>query len=404
MKKSQPLQPLTEKYRPKSLKEVESQQEAILRLKEFISGFKKGTGKKAAILHGPSGSGKTSLAYGIAHDLGLEIIEINASDFRAKKDIDRVVASALGQKSLFSQGKIILVDEIDGITGTKDRGGVQALTGLIKEANFPLVLTANDVWHKKFNSLRGKTEMIRLKELNYNSILKILQRVCMKEHIKAESDALLSISVKARGDARAAINDLQMLAGSGKQIKKTDLCALSEREKDVDIFNALQNLFKTTKVNGSILGVFDNVNLDLNDIFLWLDENLPLEYSGEDLARAYDSLSKADVFRGRIRRQQHWRFLAYENIFLSAGIAVAKSQVRKGFTKYKKPGRILKIWWANQLSARKKSISVKIAALTHTSVKRAMKDFAFIQPILKKNKDLQGELRLSSEEREFLNK
>lgn len=43
-------------------------------------------------------------------------------------------------------------------------------------------------------------------------------------------------------------------------------------------------------------------------IFLWIEENIPYEYKGEELARAYDALSIADVFRGRIHRQQHWRF------------------------------------------------------------------------------------------------
>ena len=53
-------------------------------------------------------------------------------------------------------------------------------------------------------------------------------------------------------------------------------------------------------------------------------ENIPKEYSGKALEKAYDALSNADKFRGRIYRQQFWRFLVYQNIFQTAGISHAK--------------------------------------------------------------------------------
>ena len=54
------------------------------------------------------------------------------------------------------------------------------------------------------------------------------------------------------------------------------------------------------------------------------EENIPEEYQGEELARAYELLAKADVFKGRIYKQQYWRFLVYENFFLSYGMSSAK--------------------------------------------------------------------------------
>ena len=87
------------------------------------------------------------------------------------------------------------------------------------------------------------------------------------------------------------------------------------------------------------------------------------EYKGKELARAYDLLSKADIFRGRIYKQQYWRFLVYENIFLSYGISSSKKQAKPGFTTYKKPTRILKIWMNNQRTIKKKSIADKICTI-----------------------------------------
>ena len=72
-------------------------------------------------------------------------------------------------KNLRNKGKIILVDDIDGLSGTKDRGGVQALVRILKESSWPIVLTAIDPWNPKLSTLRNKSEMIEFNNLNYLS-------------------------------------------------------------------------------------------------------------------------------------------------------------------------------------------------------------------------------------------
>ena len=145
------------------------------------------------------------------------------------------------------------------------------------------------------------------------------------------------------------------------------------------------------------------VNLSVDEIFLWIEENIPYEYKGIELQKAFDALSKADVFKGRIHRQQHWRFLVYENFLLGPAIAAAKKYNRTGWTNYKKPTRVLKIWLQNQRSTKKKSICEKYAKLCHLSKKEAMKDFLIIRQILK-NENIRQELKLETDEIEFLDK
>ena len=402
------MHPFTLKYQPKKISEIIGQDDAIKKLKNFVVNFKKQK-KNAALLYGPSGVGKTISVHALANELELEILEVNASDVRNAEQINSLVGSAVGQMSLFFKGKIILVDEIDGLSGTKDRGGLQAITKLIEKSYFPLILTATNPWDYKFNKLRRRTEMIEFAPLDYLPIFEILKNICKNEEIKFEEIILKGLARRAGNDARAAINDLQTLTIEAKELTKKSLEELGERNKLDTMLNALFKIFKTTDPKVAI-GAFDNVEEDLNEQLLWLDENLPREYTNpEDLAKAYDKLSKADVFNRRIKRWQHYRFLVYINALITAGIAVSKKEKYKHHVQYKPTGKLLKLWWAKQKSMKKKAIAEKIAEKIHSSSKEVIKDtLPYLQVSFKKNKkfreELIKELDLSIEEMEWLKK
>jgi len=338
-----------------------------------------------------------------------KILEVNASDVRNADQINSMIGSAVGQMSLFSKSKIILVDEVDGLSGMKDRGGLLAITKLIEKSSFPLVLTITNPWDYKFNKLRRKTEMIEFTPLDYSNIFKILKKICDDEKIKYEEMILKGLARRAGNDARAAINDLETLTIEAKELTKKSLEELGERNQQDTILNALFKIFKTTDPKVAI-GAFDNVKENLDEQLLWLDENLPKEYDNpEDLARAYDKLSKADVFNRRIKRWQHYRFLVYINALITAGIAVSKKEKYKHHVQYKPTGKLLKLWWAKQKSMKKKAIAGRIAEKTHSSVKDVIKNtLPYLQVSFKKNKnfrdELINELDLSREEVEWLRK
>ncbi len=391
----------TEKYRPKSFVEVKGQEEAISKIKSFVEEFNLSAltriKKKALLLHGPPGTGKTTLAYVMSKEVSKEIFELNASDLRNKAKLKEILKPAIEQQSLIKKGKIILVDEVDGISAV-DRGGLTELLMLIEATPYPVIITANDIWQKKLSLLRKKSELVQLKEIDYKTIKNTLIEILRKEKLFVENEVLTKISIRSKGDLRAAINDLQTIS----KIQAESFMEFDERNKEVDIFNALRKIFKT-KPENALLRIFDSVNMSIDEIILWIEENIPTEYSGEELARAYDLLSKTDIFKRRIYKQQYWRFLVYENIFLSYGIASSKKEIKPGFTNYKKPTRILKIWLNNQKTAKKKSISEKYGKYVHVNQKRIMNEFPIIKYILKNTK-VQKELKLNEDEEAYLNK
>jgi replication factor C large subunit len=375
--------PFTHKYKPKTTKEIIGQDKALKELKEKISEYGSRKIRKALLVYGPSGVGKTSTIHALANELDLEIIDVNASDVRNTEGLETKVLPAIKQMSLFGKGKIILIDEIDGLSGTSDRGGVSTIVKFIDISPYPIILTANDPWEQKFNDVRKNSIMIEYKAISALEQAAYLKKICAKEKIEFDEDAISHLARVSQGDLRAALTDLENMSSLGRKITRKDVEDTSDREREDTIINALLKVFKTTNPDIAI-NAYDRIEEDIDKIFMWLDENLPKEYTkAQDIANAYENLSLADVYFGRIRRWQYYRYYVYIYNLLSVGIAISKVEKNPEFIQYKPSGRILKIWIANQKNAKKKAIAEKIADKTHTSTKEAIQNMPYIRMIFK---------------------
>lgn len=384
-----------EKYRPQTISEIINQDEAIKKVKDFLINFP--SKKRALLLNGSPGIGKTTLVHAISNDTHSEIFELNASDLRNKFSLNAKLKPVLEQQPLFEKNKLILVDEVDGLSGTKDRGGVSELTSLIENTKYPIICVANDAWESKLSNLRKKVEIITLNEITPTNIKTILKNILEKEKISIDETTLNKISIQSKGDLRSAINDLEAISTT----KNPETIEIDTRNKKTDIFHAMKHIFQD-KANIEMLRTFDSVDMQLDEIILWIEKNIPKVYKGIELVKAYERLGSVDLFKGRIYKQQYWRFLVYENIFLSFGISQAKEdKIKEGFYKYEKPSRILKIWLNNQKHGKKKTIAQKYAMQTHVGKKRIMYEWPEIKNILK-NPLVQKELKLDSEEIEYV--
>jgi replication factor C large subunit len=363
--------PWTSTYAPKTLDAIQGQQAAIEQLRAYVAAHKRGT---LCIIHGAQGTGKTSMVHAFAASMDAELLEVNASDVRNEAAILEVLGPALKQQSLFARTKIILFDEADGLSGTKDRGGISAILKLAKETPFPIVMTANDIWDSKFSDLRKNSILVPARTLAYTSIVPVLKRIADAEGVTYTDDALKTLARRAGGDLRAAITDLQILAPA---ITTERVETLSERNAAESIVNAIRLVLKT-KDPMVARKALDTVQEDLDEIFLWMDENLPKEYrKQEDIARAYDVFSRADVFRGRIMRWQHWRFMVYCYDLIGPGISISKGEKYDGFMQYNPTQRIFALWRAK--SAKRDAVVAKLATEQHISKRQARKELRILR-------------------------
>jgi len=362
--------------------EVVGNKEATQQLVDWIKSWDKGIPKKrAAFLYGPPGIGKTVTVEALTTDLKMELVEKNASDYRTEEAVKRFAGLASQFGSLFGGKRLVLLDELDGLTGTADKGGVGAITEIIKIAQCPVVLIANNPYDPRFTNLRNYCLLIEFKKPSASEVMKRLKVICETEGIKAEESALKFIAQRSSGDVRSAINDLQALAQGKRTLAYEDVSWLGYRDRQETIFNVLRLIFYGKTCQGAKQAA-DMADVDIDMLFEWIYENVPAHLTDpSDLAKAMDSLSIADLYRGRIRSTQDWSFTRYVIDYMTAGVAMARQNTEThGWIPFKFPERIQMLSRSKTERAMQLSIGYKIKRKCHISANRASKE---ILPYLK---------------------
>jgi replication factor C large subunit len=366
----------TVKHRPKSLAEIVGNSESIEKFVDWVKSWEKGVPKKrAAFLYGPPGTGKTVTVEAVAHDLSMEFVEKNASDYRTEEAVNRFAGLASQYSSLFGGKRIILLDELDGLTGTSDRGGVKAISDVVKNAQCPVVLIANSAYDPRFATLRVYCLLLEFKRPPAGEVAKCLKRISESEGIQADEAALKFIAQRSGGDVRSAVNDLQALGQGKKKLVYEDVSWLGYRDRQDSIFNVLRMILYGKTCSGAKHAV-DMADVDVDMLFEWIYENVPAHMSDpHDLADAMNALAIADVYRGRIRRTRDWGFMRYVIDYMTAGVALARKNSRvSGWVPFKFPERIQMLSRSRSERAMRLSIGNKVKHRCHLSAVRASKE------------------------------
>jgi replication factor C large subunit len=397
-----------EKYRPKKIADVIGNEEAKAAFIEWLKNTRRT--KKALLLYGPPGVGKTTLVNAAANEFGFRVVEMNASDTRSEKAINRVAGpatafAALDTFTTESKGNVLFMDEVDGIAGNEDRGGVSTILRIIEDSRIPVIMAANDPDLEKLRPLKKVSALVRFHQVRIPMIIALLQKVCQREHVKAEFEALERIAENSRGDVRSAINDLQSLAETTKTLTLQDTVVLSARNRDVGMDETLREYFSVKSLLGASK-LLSYSSVDYDDLLMAVGDNLPLRYTDpEDLAAAYDFVSRADMFRGRIG-VENWHLLRYFFNSLAQAAAVSPESYQP-FTLISPPIRVITLFWTKGKRTILDAICGKIGRRCHVSRATAKTDFIpFLKILLANQKadEVVSWFEFQPEEVEFLAK
>lgn len=315
----------TEQYRPESLSDVRGNRSAIRDLKEWADTWE--SHRQAVILYGRPGIGKTTAAHALARDKSWQSIEMNASEQRTKDVVNKIAGGAANMGTLqggVSGKRLVILDEADSLHGNVDRGGTGAMTSVVKEAEQPVVLIAND-FYEMSNGIRNACEDIEFDLVDSRKIAQFLRDICDDQGIPYTTDALQHIAERSDGDVRGAVNDLQAVTATVTGELTVDDLPTGTRDRKENIFEFMDTLFKEGSPQEAQAAA-RSVDETPDSLFQWIEDNIVKEYNTGELHEAYTHLAKSDQWLGRVYSSDHnYTYWKYASDQMTVGVAGSRS-------------------------------------------------------------------------------
>lgn len=204
--------PLASRLRPTTLDEVVGQSHIIGRDKLLYRAIKADK-ISSIIFYGPPGTGKTTLARVIAGTTSANFTQINATA-AGKKDMEEVVHQAKDSAGMYGKRTILFIDEIHRF----NKGQQDYLLPFVEDGTIILIgATTENPFFEVNSALLSRSIIFELKPLEKEDIKKLLIRAISDEvkgmgayHPQMDEDALDFLADVANGDARAALNAIEL--------------------------------------------------------------------------------------------------------------------------------------------------------------------------------------------------
>ncbi|XP_043099548.1 replication factor C subunit 1 isoform X2 [Puntigrus tetrazona] len=354
-----------DKYRPRSLKNLIGQQgdqSCANKLLRWLQNWHKhhsgntkappkfgkfgskddGSGFKAALLSGPPGVGKTTTAALVCEELGYSYVEMNASCTRSKNSLKEVIAESLNNTSIknfysgasqtVSSKHALIMDEVDGMAGNEDRGGIQEMIGLIKQSKIPIICMCNDRNHQKIRSLANYCYDLRFQRPRVEQIKGAMMSIAFKEGLKIPPPALNEVILASNQDIRQVLHNLSMWSAKDKVMTYDQAKAdANNAKKDMKLgpFDVCRKVFSSGEETAH-MSLIDKSDLFFHDYSLaplFVQENYlhvrPAAAGGNLknhlvlLSKTADSICDGDLVDKQIRSRQTWSLLPTQAIYAS---------------------------------------------------------------------------------------
>jgi replication factor C large subunit len=309
---------------------------ARLAVVKWLSGWVDGS--RPLLLIGPPGIGKTTLVHTLSQQFNYDLIELNASDNRNKIGLQNRIMPIFHNAGLFGRKMLLFLDEVDGISGREDTGGIDSLITIMKEPTIPVIMAANTK-NTKIKDLAKICKVIELNSIPPRLLMIFLDHILKQENEKLSPDEKVSIVNNSKGDIRSMLNNAQSrCAGYNSTHSETF---------EIDIAEAINGYFSNSELEEAknFLSQADAAYLDprfgmsaeerrkdmINALFSSIVSS-PIDLDG--LADALDVLSKIDVIVGRIGQNRYWRLMKYLDVMIAYGLFSSTRQKGIKYNQY----------------------------------------------------------------------
>ena len=204
--------PLASRLRPTTLDEVVGQKHIVGKDKLLYRAIQADQ-LGSIIFYGPPGTGKTTLAKVIANTTKANFRQINAT-VAGKKDMEEVVKEAKDALGMYGKKTILFVDEIHRFNKSQQ----DYLLPFVEDGTLILIgATTENPYFEVNGALISRSRIFELKALEKDDIKELLHRAVYDRekgmgsyNAEIEDDALEFLADVSNGDARAALNAIEL--------------------------------------------------------------------------------------------------------------------------------------------------------------------------------------------------
>ncbi len=258
-----------EKYRPRTLADVVGQEEAVERLRAYVT--------NGSIPHlmfaGPPGTGKTTSAIAMARDLYGDdwkgrFLELNASDERGigvvRGKIKEFARVGTAEHGGF---KIVFLDEADALTHDAQSALRRTMEKYTATTRF--VLSCN-YSSKIIDPIQSRCAVFRFRPLTVDQVKGYVRKIAQAEKVEITPDGVDALLFVAKGDLRKTVNTLQVAAALGGKIDADAIYKTTSTARPDEVKRLIE-----TALDGDFMGARNIL------------DGLLIEYglSGEDVIR-----------------------------------------------------------------------------------------------------------------------
>jgi replication factor C large subunit len=357
-------------YRPANIQDMVGNEAARISVIKWLMNWVDGT--RPILLIGPPGVGKTTLVKALAYQYGYDLIEMNASDTRNRAVLTETIVPILTNRSLIAEKTLLFLDEIDGISGRQDAGGIESLIALIKEPTVPILMASNTK-DSKLKGLAKFCKVVEFDRVHPSLLLLYLNRILELEGKSMRFEDKAVVLKSANGDVRSLLNIAQAKMSGYESAR--DLPLEIDIAQAVANFSTANTIVEAKQILMSVDGRYSDPRFGQSPedrrkdiLYAFFSSLVNSNIESEKMAEALNVISMCDLIVGRAYKNRHWTLLKYLNDILSYALFNALSGQMIKYSQYSLPWQITAPLISRQLALR--SVIDILADETNTSVSK----------------------------------